>query len=254
MATFEFYRRGISGSAVAPLWGVEHFDVVEDIGLGGIARRINLATDAFALEQLKEALGHGVIVAIAAPTHAIQDTEFGLPRANGIRESRLRCGVRSRLAVRLRPARTLRDAEVVRSAWSTTNRITAATDTGKHSGVRRWLQTSPPSSAWRCTSIIPSPQGERDLSMQVLMKGQSAVSRPLLFNIRHIASYKSAPGFTSPSIGELTFKEGREWHGPAPSTARRTAGRRVHRSGRTRLLPFLLGHPVSEERRLRVAA
>ena len=35
MASFELYRRSISGSAVAPLWVVEHLDVVEDVGLGG---------------------------------------------------------------------------------------------------------------------------------------------------------------------------------------------------------------------------
>ena len=55
---------------MAPLWVVEHLDVVEDIGLGGIARRIDLAADAFALEQLEEALGHGVVVAVAASAHA----------------------------------------------------------------------------------------------------------------------------------------------------------------------------------------
>ena len=70
MASFELCRRSISGSAVAPLWVVEHLDVVEDVGLGGIARWIDLAADAFALEQLEEALGHGVVVAIATSAHA----------------------------------------------------------------------------------------------------------------------------------------------------------------------------------------
>lgn len=69
MASFELYRRSISGSAVAPFWVVEHLDVIEDIGLGGIARWIDLAADAFALEQLEEALGHGVVVTIAASAH-----------------------------------------------------------------------------------------------------------------------------------------------------------------------------------------
>lgn len=50
MASLEPYRRSISGSAVAPLWVVEHLDVVEDIGLGCIACQMNLAADAFALD------------------------------------------------------------------------------------------------------------------------------------------------------------------------------------------------------------
>jgi hypothetical protein len=70
VASFELYRRSISGSAVAPLWVVEHLDVVEDIGLGGIACRVDLAADALALEQLKEALGHGVVAAVATTAHA----------------------------------------------------------------------------------------------------------------------------------------------------------------------------------------
>ena len=71
MASFELYRRSIAGGAVAPLWVVEHLDVIEDISLGGIARRIDLATDALlSLEQLEEALGLGVVVTIAASAHA----------------------------------------------------------------------------------------------------------------------------------------------------------------------------------------
>lgn len=49
---------------------VEHPDVVEDIGSCVIARCIDLSADALALEQLEEALGHGVVVAVAAPAHA----------------------------------------------------------------------------------------------------------------------------------------------------------------------------------------
>lgn len=55
---------------MAPLWVVEHPDVVEDISLGISARQIDLAADAFALEQLEEVLGHGVVVAVAATAHA----------------------------------------------------------------------------------------------------------------------------------------------------------------------------------------
>jgi hypothetical protein len=69
MPWFERRRRSISDSAVAPLWVADHLDAVDDIGFG-IARRIDLATDAFALAQLEEALGHGVVVAVAARAHA----------------------------------------------------------------------------------------------------------------------------------------------------------------------------------------
>ena len=70
MASLELYRRSISGSAMAALRVVEHLDVVEDIGSRVIAGRIDLAADAFALEQLEEALGHSVVVAVATPAHA----------------------------------------------------------------------------------------------------------------------------------------------------------------------------------------
>jgi len=49
---------------------IEHLDVVEDIGPGLIARRIDLSANAFSLEQLKEALCDCVVMAVAAPAHA----------------------------------------------------------------------------------------------------------------------------------------------------------------------------------------
>ncbi len=55
---------------MAPLGVVEHFDVVEYISSGVIAGGVDLAADAFALEQLEEALGHGVVVAVAPAAHA----------------------------------------------------------------------------------------------------------------------------------------------------------------------------------------
>lgn len=55
---------------MAPLWVVEHLDVVEDIGLGIGSRGVGLAAHALALEQLEEALDHRVVVAVAAPAHA----------------------------------------------------------------------------------------------------------------------------------------------------------------------------------------
>lgn len=70
MASFELDRRSVAGGAVAPLGVVEHLDVVEDVGAGVTAGCIDLAADALALEQLEEALGHGVVMAVAAPAHA----------------------------------------------------------------------------------------------------------------------------------------------------------------------------------------
>ena len=70
MASFELYRRHISGGAVTPLWVVEHLNVVKDISPGLIARWIDLSTNALALKQLEEALGYGVVVTIAATAHA----------------------------------------------------------------------------------------------------------------------------------------------------------------------------------------
>ncbi len=41
---------------------VEYLDVVEDIAAGQIPGWIDLAPDALTFEQLKEALGHGVVM------------------------------------------------------------------------------------------------------------------------------------------------------------------------------------------------
>lgn len=82
MASFELDRRSVAGGAVAPLGVVEHFDVVEDVGAGVVAGRVDLSTDSLALEQLEEALGHGVVVAVAAPAHAADQVvvaQEGLP-------------------------------------------------------------------------------------------------------------------------------------------------------------------------------
>lgn len=49
---------------------IEHLDIVEDIGPSVIATRVDLTTDAFTFKQLKEAFGHGVVVAVAATAHA----------------------------------------------------------------------------------------------------------------------------------------------------------------------------------------
>lgn len=70
MASFELDRRSVAGCAVTPFGVIEHLDVIEDVATRLTARGVDLPTHAFALEQLEEALGHGVVMAVATPTHA----------------------------------------------------------------------------------------------------------------------------------------------------------------------------------------
>ena len=70
MASFKFYRGDIPGSAVASLGVVEHLNVVKDVCSCVIAGWVDLATNTFTLEQLEEALGHGVVVTVPATAHA----------------------------------------------------------------------------------------------------------------------------------------------------------------------------------------
>ena len=49
---------------------VDQLDVLELVLPGGIAVLISATPDAFALQQLEEALGTGVVMAIASSTHA----------------------------------------------------------------------------------------------------------------------------------------------------------------------------------------
>src|SRR5690606_471617 len=70
MASLKFYRGHLSCVAVSPLRVVEHLDVIEDIGPGLLPGGIDAAPDSLSFEQLEEALGHGVVVAVTAPTHA----------------------------------------------------------------------------------------------------------------------------------------------------------------------------------------
>lgn len=54
--------------SVLDFW-VEHLDVVEHV-LGCLfARPVDLAPDSFTLEQIEEALCHGVVVAVPASAH-----------------------------------------------------------------------------------------------------------------------------------------------------------------------------------------
>ena len=65
---------------------VEQLDVIEDIRPAFIVRGVDPTLDALPLEQLEEALGDGVVVAIAATAHAADDAvsrEEGLPLMAG---------------------------------------------------------------------------------------------------------------------------------------------------------------------------
>ncbi len=50
---------------------VEHLDVVEHILARFVPCSIGPAPDPLALEQIEEALGHGIVMAVAAPAHGV---------------------------------------------------------------------------------------------------------------------------------------------------------------------------------------
>ena len=50
---------------------VEHLDVIEHVLAGFVARAIGPAPDPLAFEQVKEALDHGIVMAVAAPAHGV---------------------------------------------------------------------------------------------------------------------------------------------------------------------------------------
>jgi hypothetical protein len=49
---------------------VGELDILEHVPSGVVAGRVGPAPDTFPLQKLEEALGDGVVVAIAAPAHA----------------------------------------------------------------------------------------------------------------------------------------------------------------------------------------
>lgn len=69
-AGHELFGALVAEGALQTLAIVEDFDVLEDRAFGLLARREPAAVDQFGLEPAPEALGHGVVVAVAPPAHA----------------------------------------------------------------------------------------------------------------------------------------------------------------------------------------
>ena len=67
---FKLYRRQALVVAMPAHRVVEQLDVVEHIRPRLVPGRVDLALHSLPLEQLEEALGHGVVVAVSATTHA----------------------------------------------------------------------------------------------------------------------------------------------------------------------------------------
>lgn len=70
MASFELDRREPIGMPVTPHGVIEHLNVLEHVLAGGVAARIDPAPNSLPLEQLEEALGHRIVVTVAASAHA----------------------------------------------------------------------------------------------------------------------------------------------------------------------------------------
>ncbi len=58
------------------LWVVEQLDVFKDISSGFLARPVFPASDLLPLEELKEALGDSVVMAIAPAAHGVFQIVF----------------------------------------------------------------------------------------------------------------------------------------------------------------------------------
>jgi hypothetical protein len=82
IAFLELYRRDVASGIVPTLGVAKHLDVIEDISPSVLPGEIDLTANAFALEQLEEALGHRVVMAVTSPTHA----------ADGMKMTRGGCG------------------------------------------------------------------------------------------------------------------------------------------------------------------
>lgn len=70
---FKLYRRQASVGTVAATGVVDHLDVVEQIAPGSSPGQLDLSPDQLLLEQLEEALGDSVVVAVSLPAYAAYD-------------------------------------------------------------------------------------------------------------------------------------------------------------------------------------
>lgn len=71
MSSLELYRRHHAIVDVFAGRVVEHLDLVEHILARFIPRSIGPAPDPLALEQVEEALDHGIVLAIPTPAHGV---------------------------------------------------------------------------------------------------------------------------------------------------------------------------------------
>jgi len=72
---------------------VEHLDVIEHVLSGLVTRFVSAPPDALTLEEVEEALGHGVIVAVAPPAHGMLKI-VGSGEGSPVHASELRALVR----------------------------------------------------------------------------------------------------------------------------------------------------------------
>jgi len=56
---------------VLALWVIEHLDVIEHVGSRVFSGFVCPATDTFAFQQVEEALGHGIIMAVSTAAHTV---------------------------------------------------------------------------------------------------------------------------------------------------------------------------------------
>ena len=104
LSGFEVNGRRHAAVRVLAFWFVNHLDVVKHVAPCGIARGLCLPPDPLAFQQLEEAFGIGVIVAVPATAHAgiqIVLAEERSPLAAG--ELRALIGMDHQATLRLAP-------------------------------------------------------------------------------------------------------------------------------------------------------
>jgi len=71
---------------MSPIWVVKHLDIVEHVAAHFSPRRVYPTLDPLPFEQLEEALGNSVFMAVSTPTHATAQVvwfEESLPFVTG---------------------------------------------------------------------------------------------------------------------------------------------------------------------------